>query len=134
MKYIKSKPPILNTKILTKFRVLGFHPINVYTNRLLQFENYSFIDYFTKYETNCFHIPNLLSYREDNLSYYIYEYNKVTRFTHFHSTHSSEGFFNILLHTICFSNENTLLLLHNKQQNYVHECYSQGIILDLESL
>ena len=125
VKYIDSKPSTLRTKIVTKSRVLGFHPIDVYTNRLLQFENHTFIEKFTKSETDCLHRPNIFFIGKDNLGHYIYENNKVTRFTDFHSSHSSEGFFcNILLRTICFRNENTLLSFHNKQQSYVYECYS----------
>ena len=42
MKYIDSTPPMLQTKLVTKSRVLGFHPIDAYCNRLIAFESMTF--------------------------------------------------------------------------------------------
>jgi hypothetical protein len=39
MKCIDSKPLLLHTKLITKSRILGFHPIDVYIFRPTQFEN-----------------------------------------------------------------------------------------------
>jgi hypothetical protein len=46
----------------------------------------------------------------DNLGYYVYTNNKLTRFTDFHPTYSPEGFsFNIIFQNICFRDEKELL-------------------------
>jgi len=37
IKYIDSKPPLLHTKLLIKSRILGFHPIDIYIFRPIQF-------------------------------------------------------------------------------------------------
>jgi hypothetical protein len=43
VRYIDSKPPQMCTKLITKSRVLRFHPIDVYNNWPSQFENMTFI-------------------------------------------------------------------------------------------
>ena len=42
VRYIDSNPPILRTKLVTKFRVLGFHPIDAYCNRPIAFDSMTF--------------------------------------------------------------------------------------------
>jgi hypothetical protein len=50
MKYIDSKAPHLQTKLLSKSRLLGFHPINNFKCRPFNFENIKFYENFQKYE------------------------------------------------------------------------------------
>jgi hypothetical protein len=50
--YVDLKLPIPRTKIVANSRFLGFHPINGYTNRLEEFEDTTFIEYFTTYKTD----------------------------------------------------------------------------------
>ncbi len=45
-------PSHAHKKIITISRILGFHPIDVYMNQPFHFENMTFIEYFTKYESN----------------------------------------------------------------------------------
>jgi hypothetical protein len=47
----------MRTKIITKSRVLGFHPLDVYSNWLTYFDNMNFIQYLTKFEYEKYNIP-----------------------------------------------------------------------------
>jgi hypothetical protein len=40
----------MHTTIITKSRVLGFHPLDVYNNWLTYFDNMNFIQSLTKFE------------------------------------------------------------------------------------
>jgi hypothetical protein len=44
VKYIDSKTLHMHVKIITRSRILEFHPINVYMNRPFHFENITFIE------------------------------------------------------------------------------------------
>jgi hypothetical protein len=122
--YIDSKPPTLRTKIVTSSHVLGFHPMDSYTNRPIEFENFTFTEYFTKYETDRMTRGRTAAVVRNNLGYFVYTNNKITRFTDFHPTYSREGFFfNIVLQNICFRDEKELLSNQNKEQSYVYECH-----------
>jgi hypothetical protein len=50
IEYINSKLSHMCTKIITKLRVLGFHPLDVYNNWLTYFDNMNFIQSLTKFE------------------------------------------------------------------------------------
>jgi hypothetical protein len=49
IKYIDSKHTNLQTKVLSKSRFLGFHPIDIYKSRTSTFEYLTFYEYFEKY-------------------------------------------------------------------------------------
>ena len=107
---IDSKSPLLRTKIVTKSKILGFHPIQAYCNRPLDFENMTFVSYFKSCETEKIQRPNGKCYGIDMFGFYLYETTKLTRFTDFHPTHNTEGiFFNILLCNVCFRDERELI-------------------------
>jgi hypothetical protein len=46
IKYIDSKPPLLHKKLITKSQILGFHPIDIYIFKPIQFEHITFVQYF----------------------------------------------------------------------------------------
>jgi hypothetical protein len=45
VKYLDSKPPNLHTKMVTKSRILGFHPIDIYCARPSNMAQYRFTKY-----------------------------------------------------------------------------------------
>ncbi len=45
VKYVDSKPPNLHTKMVTKSKILGFHPINIYCVRPSNMAQYTFTKY-----------------------------------------------------------------------------------------
>jgi hypothetical protein len=95
-----------------------------YTNRLREFKYITFTKYFTKYEKDCMTRRRTAAIARDNLRYFVYTNNKITRFTYFHPTYSPEEFFfNILLQNICFWDEKELLSNQNIEQSYVYECH-----------
>ncbi len=133
VQYIDSKPPQPCTKLITKSRVLGFHPIDVYTNRPSQFENMTFIQYFTKFEYDKMQHPSLQHYHnQNNLRNYIFTTNTLTRFTNFHPTHNTQTFFyNVLLQKITFWNEIELSPTSNLEN--VKECHIHDLLLETPS-
>jgi hypothetical protein len=46
IKYIDSRPLLLHRKLVTKSRILGFHPIDIYMFKPIQFEHLTFVQYF----------------------------------------------------------------------------------------
>ena len=58
-----------------------------------------------------------------------------TRFTNFHPIHNSEAFFfNVLLCTIPFRNENDLLSTTNIENSNIRECHNRGIISNVDNI
>jgi hypothetical protein len=93
IKYIDNKHPHLQTKVLSKSRFLGFHPINIYKSRPSNFEYLTFYEYFEKYEFKKMVHPSFQKYGKDALCFIIYKNEKLVRFTNFHPIHNSEGLF-----------------------------------------
>ncbi len=103
IKYIDNKHPHLQTKVLSKSRFLGFHPINIYKSRPSNFEYLTFYEYFEKYELIKMVHPSFQQYEKDALSFIIYKNKKLVRFIDFHPIHNNEAFFyNVLLQKIPF--------------------------------
>jgi len=103
VKYIDSKPPHLQIKVLSKSRFLGFHPIDIYKFKPSKFEYLTFYEYFEKYELIKMVHPSFQQYEKDALSFIIYKNKKLVRFIDFHPIHNNEAFFyNVLLQKIPF--------------------------------
>jgi hypothetical protein len=49
VKYVDSKPPNLHTKMVTKSRILGFHPIDIYCARPSNMAQYTFTKYWKQF-------------------------------------------------------------------------------------
>ena len=78
---------------------------------------------------------NVPSFEKDRLRFHMYEFHKITRFTDFHPTHNSEGFFfNVLIRTIPFRNKNELLSATNNEKSYVREYHTRGLISNLNTI
>jgi hypothetical protein len=125
----------LRTKLLSKSKFLGFHPIDIYKCKPFNFENMTFYEYFQKYELNKMIHPSFEKYGKVSLSFIVYKNEKLVIFIDFHLIHNSEGsFYNMLLQKKSFRDENNLLSKHDIHQSYVHECQIQGLLPNLESL
>ena len=126
---------MLRTKLVTKCRVLGFHPIDAYYNRPIAFESMIFFQYFERFETDRIQKSNMTCYGVNMFGFYLYETTKVTRFIDFHPTHNTHGFFfDILLHNFTFRDERQLLSEHNTNKNYLLECYIRGLLPDVQAV
>ena len=125
--YVDSKPPALKTKIVTSSCILDLYLVDGYTSRPGEFEDITFAEYFTKYETYRMTRRSTTPIAKDNLGYHVCRNKKITRFTDFHPTYSAEEFFfNIMLQNFCFRNKKVLLSDHNTKQSYVYECHIRG--------
>jgi hypothetical protein len=79
--------------------------------------------------------PSFQQYGKDALCFIVYKNENLVRFTNFHPTHNSEGFFyNVLLQKIPFHYEKNLNSNSNIHQSYVYECQIQNRLPNLESL
>jgi hypothetical protein len=115
----------MHTKIITRSRILGFHPIDVYMNQFSHFENMTFIEYFTIYKSNKLKCPSSKCNGEDNLQNYIYTTNKFTRFINFHPTHNIKGFFITYYYKMCVFKESLIYSPHPiwKKTMYVNPTF-----------
>ena len=60
---------------------------------------------------------------------------KLTRFTDFHPTHNTQGFFfNILLRNFTSGDERQLLSERNANKIYLLECYIRGLFPDVQAV
>jgi len=133
---IDPKPLQICKKLITKLKILGFHPIDIYQNWPSCLENMTFIQYFTKFEYNEMQHPSSQHcHDQDNLENYIYMTNKLTRFTNFHPTHNNKSFFyNILLWKIAFRNETKLLSTSKFKNSYVQECHICNLLSESNTI
>jgi hypothetical protein len=77
VKYIDSKHPHPQTKVLSKSRFLGFHPIDIYKSKPSKFEYLTFYEYFAKYEFLKMVCPSFQQYGKDVLLFIIYKNEKI---------------------------------------------------------
>ena len=66
VKYIDSKPPALRIRMVSKSRVLGFHPIDNYCNKPHEYEDITFIDYFKRFDMEKICRRNVPSFEKTN--------------------------------------------------------------------
>lgn len=92
VKYIDSKSLALRTRMVTKSRILDFHPIKISWKIPYDCEVMTLIKYF-KFKMDKIWRWNVSSFEIDMLDFHIYENHKVTSFTNFHPPHSSVAFF-----------------------------------------
>ncbi len=123
----------MHTKIITRLKILGFHPIDVYRNQSSRFENMTFIEYFTKCKSNKLKRPSSKYHGEDNLWNYIYTTNKLTRFIDFHPTHNIKGFSITYYYKMRVFKESLIYFPHPicRKTMYVNATFC-GLVHDLE--
>ncbi len=90
----------LQTKLLSKSKFLGFHPIDIYKCKPSNFENMTFYEYFQNYELNKMIHPSFEKYGKISLSFIVYKNEKLVIFIDFHFIHNKVFF------TICYYKRN----------------------------
>ena len=121
--------------MITRSRVLDFHPINIYCNKIHEYDDMTFTDYFKRFDMEKICRRNVTYFLKDKLGFHIYETHKITRFTDFHPIHNSEAFFfNVLLRTIPLKNENDFLSATNIEQSFIRECHNREIISNIDNI
>ncbi len=73
VKSIDSKPSLLQKKLVTKSRILGFHPIDIYVCRPITFEKLTFMQYFKQYTHDHKMYSIYQHFSKNNLGFNIYE-------------------------------------------------------------
>ena len=80
VKYIDCNPPILRTKLVTKSRMFGFHPIDAYCNKPIAFESMFFFQYFERFETDRIQKLNMTCYGVDMFGFLSVQDHKGNKF------------------------------------------------------
>jgi hypothetical protein len=100
VKFIDSKPSLLRTKLITKSRILGFHPIDIFVSRPITFEKITFMQYFRQYTHDHKMYYIYPHFSKDNLGFNIYENKKLIQFMDFHPIYNNEDYFSTFYYKI----------------------------------
>jgi hypothetical protein len=103
VKYVDSKPPNLQTKMVTKFRILGFHPIDIYCVRPSNMAQYTFTKYWKQFSPQQQELKKKTRLGKDKLGFFKYESEHLVRFTNFNpGKHVEPFFFQHIVQQCCF--------------------------------
>jgi hypothetical protein len=101
VKYVDSKLPNLRTKMVTKSRILGFHPIDIYCARPSNMAQYTFTKYWKQFFPQQQKLKKKTCLGKDKLGFYKNEH--LVRFIDFNpGKHVEPFFFNILSNNVFF--------------------------------
>jgi hypothetical protein len=64
---------LLQTKLFTKFKKLGFHPIDIYISIKIIFEKLTFMQYFKQYAHDCKIYSIYIIFGKNDIGFIIYE-------------------------------------------------------------
>jgi len=129
IKYVDSEPPNLCTKMVTKSKILGFDPIDIYCARPSNMAQYTFTKYWKQFSPQQQELKKKTCLGKDKLGFFLYKSEHLMRFTNFNpSKHVEPFFFNILLNNVVFFKEHELISPTNLAGSYYHECFVHGIV------
>jgi hypothetical protein len=135
VKYVDSKLPNLRTKMVTKSKILGFHPIDIYCARPSNMAQYTFTKYWKQFFPQQQELRKKTCLGKNKLGFFLYKSEHLMRFTDFNpSKHVEPFFFNILLNNVVFFKERELMSPTNLVGSYYHECFVRGIMKILNCL
>ncbi len=128
VKYVDSKPPNLRTKMVTKSRILGFHPIDIYCARPSNMAQYTFTKYWKQFSPQQQELKKKTCLGKDKLGFFLQENEHLVWFIDFNPGKYVEPFFfNTLLNNVVFFKEHELISPTNLTRSYYHECFVRGI-------
>ncbi len=135
VKYVDSKPPNLCTKMVTKSKIFGFHPIDIYCMRPSIMAQYTFTKYWKQFFPQQQELRKKTCLGKDKLRFFLYKSEHLVWFTNFNlGKHVEPFFFNILLNNGFFSKEHELISPTNLTRSYYHICFVHGIVKILNCL
>jgi hypothetical protein len=135
VKYVDSKPPNLHTKMVTKSKILGFHPIDIYCAQPSNMAQYTFTKYWKQFSPQQQELKKKKCLGKDKLGFFVYKSEHLVRFTDFNpGKHVEPFFFNILLNNVVFFKECKLISPTNLAGSYYHECFVRGIVKTIDCL
>jgi hypothetical protein len=103
VKYVDSKPPNLCTKMVTKSRILGFHPIDIYCAQPSNMAQYTFTKYWKQFSPQQQELKKKTCLGKEKLGFFLYKSEHLVWFTDFNpDKHVEPFFFNILLNNVIF--------------------------------
>jgi len=119
VKYVDSKPPNFRTKIVTKSKILGFDPIDIYCARPSNMAQYTFTKYWKQFSLQQQKLKKKTCLGKDKLGFFLYKSEHLVRFTDFNlGKHVEPFFFNILLNNVGFFKERELISPANLAGSY----------------
>jgi hypothetical protein len=103
VKYVDSKLPNLCTKMVTKSRILGFHPIDIYCAQPSNMAQYTFTKYWKQFSPQQQELKKKTCLGKEKLGFFLYKSEHLVWFTNFNpDKHVEPFFFNILLNNVIF--------------------------------
>jgi len=103
VKYVDSKAPNLRTKMVTKSRILGFHPIDIYCAPPSNMAQYTFTKYWKQFSPQQQKLKKKTCLGKDKLRFFLYKSEYWVWIRDFNpSKHVEPFFFNILLNNVVF--------------------------------
>lgn len=128
--YADSKPPKMRSRsINSRSRTLSLHLIDIYMGRPIDFENYTFKEYYKAFEVVKTKYVRKIAQGSDEFGNFLYINNRVVRFTEFSPLKEPEAFFyNILLQQVAFRDECDLFFHHQTQENHMLRNVKLGVI------
>jgi len=110
VKYVDSKLLNLYTKMVTKSRILGFHPIDIYCARPYNMAQYTFTKYWKQFSPQQQELKKKTCLGKDKLGFFLYKSEHLVQFTDFNPSKHVEPFiFNILLNNVVFFKKRELI-------------------------
>ncbi len=121
--------------MVTKSRILGFHPIDIYCVQPSNMAQYTFTKYWKHVFPQQQELKKKTCLGKDKLGFFEYKSEHLMQFINFNpSKHVEPFFFNILLNNVVFFKEHELISPTNLTRSYYHECFVRGIVKILNCL
>jgi hypothetical protein len=128
VKYVDSKPPNLHTQMVTKSKILGFHPIDIYCAQPSNMAQYTFTKYWKQFSPQQQELKKKTCLGKEKLGFFLYKSEHLVQLRDFNPCkHVEPFFFNILLNNVAFFKECELISPPNLVGSYNHECFVRGI-------
>jgi hypothetical protein len=103
VKYVDSKPPNLHTQMVTKSKILGFHPIDIYCAWPSNMAQYTFTKYWKQFFSQQQELKKKTCLGKEKLGFFLYKSEHLVWLKDFNPCkHVEPLFFNILLNNVVF--------------------------------
>jgi hypothetical protein len=113
--------------MVTKSKIFGFHPIDIYCAQPSNMAQYTFTKYWKQFSPQQQELKKTCLGKE-KLGFFLYKSEHLVRLRDFNPCKLVEPFFfNILLNNVAFFKECELISPLNLVGSYNHECFVRGV-------
>jgi len=107
VKYVDSKSPNLCTKMVTKSKILGFHPIDIYCGQPSKMAQYTFTKYWKQFSPQQSNLKKKTCSGKDKIKIFLYKSEHLMWFINFNLGNMLNHFFQHIIKQCCFFLKNT---------------------------